>query len=111
MTTFLFNVLTCNPAKTYEPKPKAKNQSFSSLENREKIFSIYPNPSSDFIEIRTSMPLETAHILDIYGRNMPLEWVSGDELRTLSLLNYPKGLYSLILKLGERNIITKFVKD
>ncbi|MBP7478142.1 MAG: carboxylesterase family protein [Chitinophagales bacterium] len=111
MTTFLFNVLTCNPAKTYEPKPKAKNQSFSSLENRKNAINIYPNPSTDFIEIRTSMPLETTHILDIYGRKMPLEWISGGEHRALSLLNYPKGLYSLILKLGERNIITKFVKD
>lgn len=111
LSTFLFNVLSCNPSKTYVPNPKAKNLNVASLTQEEESFSIYPNPSSDYLEIISNQNIESAFVFDVLGNKMDLEWVSGAENKMLSLLNYPKGLYSLILKSGERKIITKFVKD
>jgi hypothetical protein len=71
--------------------------------NADITFSIFPNPCSDFINIKHSLP-EKITLYDTFGRIL-IQENSNSHIK-IDMKNYPSGIY--FIKIG--NEISKFVK-
>jgi hypothetical protein len=66
-------------------------------------YLVYPNPTSDFIYIKTPKLLEGAMLYDCKGQSIPLcDLTKEGEANVLNMSNLPAGLY--YLKIGEELI-------
>lgn len=68
--------------------------------------SIYPNPTTDFIKIRSSSTIKNVNIFDSTGKNITLK-LEGDQVDVRSL---PSGLYLVNIETDGRNFTEKFIK-
>jgi hypothetical protein len=78
-----------------------------------EIFSVYPNPASQFLTIRTPF-LETAtiSIFNVYGNKMSNESISKlDNEYNVDLQNHPTGLYFVHLKYDKKAYLIKYIKN
>ena len=88
-------------------------------ENQNQIFSLYPNPVHDYVNLKysSSKPQTslTATFFDIYGRQIltfPLNGSIGENSQKLNLGNQLKpGIYSVIIKSSGTYNVTKLVKN
>ena len=72
-----------------------------------KYFNIYPNPTSDYLNIVSSKyDIQKVHIYDLSGKQMLSETQSRIDVTKL-----PSGVYMLIIKTQEGNKNFKFIKQ
>ncbi len=67
--------------------------------------SLYPNPATDKVTIRNITATEAVVLMDVYGRQLST-WRPQTEVLTISLAEYPKGVYML----RNGNKVVKVVK-
>jgi len=78
-----------------------------STEESAKYFNIYPNPTSDYLNIvSTKYDIQKVHIYDLSGKQMLSESKSKIDVSKL-----PSGVYMLIIKTQEGNKNFKFIKQ
>ena len=76
-------------------------------EESAKYFNIYPNPTSEFLNIvSTKYDIQKVHIYDLSGKQMVSESKSRIDVSKL-----PSGVYMLIIKTQEGNKNFKFIKQ
>lgn len=73
--------------------------------NAEMQLSLYPNPATDKINVRNISTAEPLVLMDVYGRQLNV-WMPQSETMTISLADYPKGVYML----RNGNSVVKVVK-
>ena len=76
-------------------------------EESAKYFNIYPNPTSEFLNIvSTKYDIQKVHIYDLSGKQILSESKSRIDVSKL-----PSGVYMLIIKTQEGNKNFKFIKQ
>ncbi|MGB0838553.1 MAG: SdrD B-like domain-containing protein, partial [Chitinophagales bacterium] len=89
----------------------------SKVSNQFVINNIVPNPAKDFISITYTSTLAGAVQLQVYdltGRLLTvqqLDSIEGVNAQRIEVGDYPQGIYTLVLKMGETVVNTKFVKQ
>jgi hypothetical protein len=73
-----------------------------------KIFSIYPNPSSDFITINAKEKINSIEIYDSAGRKVYSEINSKNQIDVRKLL---KGVYYIRINMETKSLTSKFIKN
>jgi len=71
------------------------------------IFEVYPNPSSDFININTKEKINSIEIYDTTGRKVISEINSKNQIDVRKLL---KGIYYIRVNTDSKNLTSKFIK-
>lgn len=84
-------------------------EQFLSTENTENLkqINIYPNPTTDFINILSDEKILDSEIFDASGRKIPISNVSDKKLDVKKL---QKGVYFLRIKTSKGWITNKFIK-
>jgi len=68
--------------------------------------SYYPNPTRDFISIKTDQTIEEAHLIDILGKNTVLNIINN----RVNISSVPNGVYFLHVKSDKSTAIKKIIK-
>lgn len=90
----------------YEPLPSSVTNS-----NLEEVLSIYPNPSSDLIEVDSELPILAISILDISGRSLINQKTRKQSSKVkLNLFHLTKGSYYVRVELSEGIAYRKLIK-
>lgn len=76
------------------------------IENDASTIQIYPNPASDYFEIKSSIRIKSFSIFDLTGREIfsDNKFSNGDRINTSGFEN---GIYNLKLESSSGNIFTK----
>lgn len=98
LTTFLFNILDCNPNNLKKPNQKDCSTSTVGINEQisKKSFEVYPNPAQDFITIDlVENPSEKVEIAMINSIGQVVFSNSNITSRfyKIDLMSYPKGAY------------------
>lgn len=75
----------------------------SEHELSKEIISVYPNPATDFIQVESQVEIIQMELYDIKGQL--LETII--ETNNISLNNYERGIYKLIVKNKEHKFVTR----
>ena len=76
-------------------------------EESAKYFNIYPNPTSEFLNIvSTKYDIQKVHIYDLSGKQ-----ILSDSKSRIDVSKLPSGVYMLIIKTQEGNKNFKFIKQ
>jgi hypothetical protein len=67
----------------------------------ETSFSFFPNPATDFIELRSSMAIDNVKLLSMRGEPVDI----GVANHMVDVRNVPNGVYLLIIKTGGRKSV------
>jgi len=78
------------------------------IEAINKNFSIYPNPSSDFINISTKEKINNIEIYDSTGRKVTAEFNLNNQIDIRKLI---KGVYYIRITTDKNNLTSKFIKN
>jgi len=70
-----------------------------------KNFFIYPNPTNDFLEIKSDIRIKEVSVIDIYGRRL----IYQDE-RVINMSNLPNGIYFISVMYDKQIFTEKIVK-
>ncbi len=112
LTTFLFNILDCNPSNLKKPNQKDCNTfTVGIAENKlATTFSAYPNPAEDFITIDLSEnPTEIVRISVINSvGQLVISEQTQNRFHQLDLLQLPKGAY-VVHVIGSKNYTNKLI--
>lgn len=73
---------------------------------KQKEISIYPNPASEFVNIKSSEKIKDVEVFDISGRKVNAK-LDGDKV---DVRNLSAGAYLLNVKTEDRNYTEKFIK-
>ncbi|MEO0468359.1 MAG: T9SS type A sorting domain-containing protein [Bacteroidota bacterium] len=73
--------------------------------------SIFPNPTSHHLRIRSGSPIERLILRDLKGRILIEKAVARQTESTLSLLDLPKGLYLLAIESEAGRLFRRIVRD
>lgn len=80
------------------------------LEELSNAFSIYPNPASDMLRVKSTQPLESIQLIDIKGQVvLSKSKVSNDEVIDISSLS--TGVYTMLILSKEKSMFHKVVKQ
>lgn len=83
----------------------------SLLQNTSLSFEVYPNPTNGLLSIvTTASELKTIRLVDVTGRVI-LEIEEGNQLFSLDLSTYSKGVYYLSVKTANGTQTKKVIKD
>ncbi len=92
----------------------ANNEKLSPIKNKElKInnsveeIKIYPNPTGDFINIRTNELIKSVVIINMEGKIIR---TLNDNFNQINVQNLPNGSYILKMELADKFFIKKFIK-
>lgn len=80
--------------------------------SQEMLFSVYPNPCIDFVELRSGMRTEAISGIKVYnavGQLMKIEVLNSNSMR-LNVSDFPAGIYYVNITSGEEQSSLKFVK-
>jgi len=73
---------------------------------------IYPNPTTDFVHVKSVNPIESVVVYDIHGREIQAVYVTGSSNNTkISLLNHANGVYFLNIKTTVGVQTSKIIKE
>jgi hypothetical protein len=85
-----------------------KNNEILSISNFElSTLEIYPNPTTDVLNLKSSKPIDNLTILDIYGKKIMTEIHPKSKL---SLKHLNAGLYFIQCTIGNQKTIRKIIK-
>lgn len=71
--------------------------------------SIYPNPSSDYINVNASSPIQVVELFNVDGRKVYSTTPCSEEI-TIPLFDLPAGIYLMTLRSGDQIFKRKIVK-
>lgn len=75
--------------------------------NTKKEISIYPNPGTDFIQLKTNLKYASILIMDVTGKTI----ISSNYNTSIDISNLTKGIYFIKI-IGEKKfVIKKFIKE
>jgi polyhydroxybutyrate depolymerase len=83
--------------------------SIESIQSTSKEISVYPNPATNQISLKSELVSGNYSIYDINGRKMTFGKIN-NELTTLDLNEMNSGIYFLEIESGEKRFYSKFVK-
>ncbi|MCS3531424.1 T9SS type A sorting domain-containing protein [Chryseobacterium sp. JUb7] len=85
-----------------------QNNNLSTVENNktEEVIGIYPNPTSDQVNIKTNQKVEAVELYSIAGNLITKE----KDTRTVNLKHLPNGLYLLKVYLKNQVVVKKIIK-
>ena len=84
------------------------------LHNLTESYFLYPNPTSDYIRIRSRKPLTTTlqvRLLDAAGRTVKMASGEGSATLEIEVAHLPAGLYNIELSNGKEVQWGKFIKN
>ena len=87
---------------------KNQSSSISEITNNNGL-EIYPNPTTDFLNISSDFKVERLEVYDINGR-MKLK-VENKQFEKVNLQNLKEGTYLLYLKTNEKIFVKKVIKN
>lgn len=70
---------------------------------------VYPNPTNNFITIKSSMQLTGLEIYDIHGKQ--LLQINNGQKNIIDLINFESGLYLLYIEIENWTYIKKIIKE
>jgi len=80
-------------------------------ENNRINVTVYPNPASDFIQVKLPVSITaTAYVYDINGRQVASQSVENSDHVKFGINNLSKGYYFVKLQNGKTNYTGKFIK-
>jgi len=88
-----------------------------SFESKAKIFSLYPNPASNFATLKMNDDLSCSaiqdiEIMDYLGQKQAIKFTeNGDNSLLLDMNDLPSGFYLIIIQTSNKNEIIKFIKE
>ena len=71
---------------------------------------VYPNPASNVINFRSESTIDNLSVLDLMGRTVK-EQISNNKEFSLDVSDLAKGVYLVKVTSGEKEAITKFIKE
>ena len=71
-------------------------------------FTLYPNPTSNYVVLRHTEPIDFVEIFNADGRKVFSETINSEETR-LSLNNLPDGIYMMTIHSGSQSFTKKLV--
>jgi len=80
----------------------------SNEEIDDKPISLFPNPSSEFINLSAELPINHISIYDLNG--LIVFSLKGDDIKEINVSELASGTYFLKSKTDEKNQITRFIK-
>ena len=83
---------------------------YSTIQNVESSFSIFPNPTFNHITISSKEDFHTIEVIDLFGRVVHSQINQGNTT-TLNVSNYSSGIYFVRIISKEGASIQKFVKN
>ena len=70
---------------------------------------LYPNPANDKLHIATESKIEDIAVYDVFGRRQAIN-DNGEQTSTIVVSNLNSGVYFVVIKSDNKNIIERFVK-
>ena len=86
------------------------SSSFIGENKSDQELTIFPNPVSDKLIIRSSMPLYKVEILDFTGKSVITENCHGLKEIQTDLTDYPEGIYVVRISNESTSVSSKFIK-
>ena len=86
-----------------DPTASVKDISFYNID-------VYPNPASNVINFRSEFTIDNLSVLDLMGRTVK-EQISNNKEFSLDVSDLAKGVYLVKVTSGEKEAITKFIKE
>ncbi|MBL4668625.1 MAG: T9SS type A sorting domain-containing protein [Flavobacteriales bacterium] len=75
--------------------------------NTQKEISIYPNPATDFIQLKTNLKYTSILIMDVTGETI----IRSNYKTSIDISNLTKGIYFVKIMGEKKPVIKKFVKE
>ena len=97
-TNALGNIDTANDCST----ANVKEVSFYNID-------VYPNPTSNVINVRSEFTIDNLSVLDLTGRTVKQQ-ISNNKEFSLDVSDLSKGIYLVKLSSGDKEAVTKFIK-
>lgn len=69
-----------------------------------EMMRVYPNPASDFLQVRTNKDLHSLSLVDLQGQ---VRYLSAAPTEKIDVRNLPNGMYLLRLKTSARTVVQK----
>ena len=82
----------------------------SLIESKEvnTLFSVFPNPSTDYITVKNKTDESfTVYLSDIFGKSVYQG--SLDKVSTIDISDHPVGTYFLIMKNGNKSFVKQII--
>lgn len=87
---------------------KLDEEVLSTQENKKNTFEVYPNPTSDFININTKEKIYNVEIYDATGKKVLAELNTNSKIDVRKLL---KGVYYIRINTDTKSLTSKFIKN
>lgn len=71
---------------------------------------VYPNPASNVINVRSEFTIDNLSVFDLMGRTVKQQ-ISNNKEFSLDVSDLSKGIYLVKLTSGEKEAVTKFIKE
>ena len=71
---------------------------------------VYPNPASNVINVRSEFTIDNLSVFDLMGRTVKQQ-ISNNKEFSLDVSDLAKGIYLVKLTSGEKEAVTKFIKE
>jgi hypothetical protein len=84
----------------------------TSIPSNERLFDVnlYPNPTTETLWFKSSVPIEQITITDLTGRLMSIKKPNSKQFN-VSLMGYSSGVYLVMIKTNKGEIVRKIVKQ
>lgn len=79
------------------------------MEENTLSFSVFPNPTTDYVTIQIQAIKGTLRLMDLAGKTL-YETKISNENTSISLAHYPTGVYVLTITSGKAHQVEKIVK-
>lgn len=85
------------------PTASVKDISFYNID-------VYPNPTSNVINVRSEFTIDNLSVFDLMGRTVKQQ-ISNNKEFSLDVSDLSRGIYLVKLSSGEKEAVTKFIKE
>jgi hypothetical protein len=87
------------------------NPALSTEEFKTKLFTIYPNPTTEFLNIETNETINSVTVYNLLGKQ--IMFIEGNQIlnNTLNVGNLTKGIYFITIEANGKNEKLKFIKQ
>jgi len=71
---------------------------------------VYPNPASEYVEIRTDSPIESVDVFTLHGAQIMRNNGNNGSTMKVNIHDLSPGMYTLRIKSANQYTIQKFLK-
>jgi hypothetical protein len=86
------------------------NDCIGSIDESTLPFSVFPNPTSDFLQIQSEAVIRTIHINDDTGRELRTLRPNSKAIK-IDVSKFPSGMYTLKINIGGKNYVKKIIVE